>query len=455
MVGGGRKWAHAHMPTCGDKGHLQSGPVFGLARSGVAPMPTSPTSKSGRRAGMSFLVLHMDKFKKDAVRGIQSHNLRERQSHSNPDIDYSRSAGNFDLCATPASNYATAIQNRIDDLLMVKAVRKDAVHMCGLIVSSDREFFDKLDADEVRRFFAEAAKYLTEFVGKENVVSAMVHLDEKTPHMHFLHVPVTPDGRLCAKDIYTKNTLKKLQDELPKYLQECGFQIERGVEQQKGSAKKHLATREFKQQQEMMQIMQQEITKLRTVLFDLQKQYELVEAQKAALDEENETRKKAISEAEARLKGGPKLPSANFFNYQSILAYAQERLDDYQRALSNKEDVVRERDMREQQARFLLRQRDTAHEAIRKAQDIIRELESENKNLRAQLAHETDRAKSELAELRDFILASDNQTRFREFQLERQKHMEALERARAAAERERRIQRESKRQNSSCDMRLC
>ena len=83
---------------------------------------------------MSYLVLHMDKFKKDAIRGIQSHNRRERESHSNPDIDYSRSTGNYDLCETPSSSYAEAIQNRIDDLLMVKAVRKDAVHLCGQVV---------------------------------------------------------------------------------------------------------------------------------------------------------------------------------------------------------------------------------------------------------------------------------------------------------------------------------
>ena len=46
---------------------------------------------------MSYLVLHMDKFKKDAIRGIQSHNRRERESHSNPDIDYSRSVGNYEI----------------------------------------------------------------------------------------------------------------------------------------------------------------------------------------------------------------------------------------------------------------------------------------------------------------------------------------------------------------------
>lgn len=89
---------------------------------------------------MSYLVLHMDKFKKEAIRGIQSHNRRERESHSNPDIDYDRSAANYELHEVASSNYAEAIQNRIDDLLLVKAVRKDAVRMCGLIVTSDKAF---------------------------------------------------------------------------------------------------------------------------------------------------------------------------------------------------------------------------------------------------------------------------------------------------------------------------
>ena len=200
---------------------------------------------------MSLLVLHMDKFKKDAIRGIQSHNRRERESHSNPDIDYSRSVGNYDLCGNTSSKYAEAIQNRIDDLLMVKAVRKDAVHLCGLIVSSDTSFFTRIGKDETRRFFKEAAAYLTDFVGRENVISAMVHTDEKTPHMHFLHVPVTPDGRLSANSIYTRASLKKLQTDLPIYLQSRGFDIQRGVEQKPSSAKKHLNTREFKQQQEL------------------------------------------------------------------------------------------------------------------------------------------------------------------------------------------------------------
>ena len=109
---------------------------------------------------MSYLVLHMDKFKKEAVRGIQSHNERERESHSNPDIDYERSGHNYDLHEPAADNYAQAIQNRIDDLLLVKAVRKDAVCMCGLIVSSDSAFFEKLSPEDTGVFSRRANPFL-------------------------------------------------------------------------------------------------------------------------------------------------------------------------------------------------------------------------------------------------------------------------------------------------------
>ena len=108
---------------------------------------------------MSYLVLHMDKFKKEAVRGIQSHNRRERESHSNPDIDYQRSRDNYELHDKAATNYAQAIQRRIDDLQMIKAVRKDAVHMCGLIITSDSAFFKSLSPEETRRFFEESKAF--------------------------------------------------------------------------------------------------------------------------------------------------------------------------------------------------------------------------------------------------------------------------------------------------------
>ncbi len=306
---------------------------------------------------MSALVLHMDKFKKDAIRGIQSHNRRERESHSNPDIDYSRSAGNYDLHEASSENYAQAIQNRIDDLILVKAVRKDAVHICGLVVSSDKAFFDQLTAEETRRFFEESAAFLTDFAGRENVISAMVHTDEKTPHMHFLHVPVTSDGRLSANSIYTRASLKKLQTDLPIYLQSRGFAIQRGVEQKPGSAKKHLDTREFKQQQEALNRLIQESEEL--AQHSLQIISELGQREEE-LKKSIEEHERQAEEAEKILQEDSSLPKATVFNYQSVLQKASALIAEQKKALAVKhviqtrmENLQREAEaLRQKQARL-------------------------------------------------------------------------------------------------------
>ena len=138
---------------------------------------------------MSYLVLHMDKFKRESLRGIQSHNRRERRSHSNPDIRHERSGKNYELHQPEVRDYARAVQARIDSLNRPKAVRKDAVVLCGLIVTSDLPFFARMPPEEQRRFFEKSRDFLARFVGQENLISAMIHMDEKTPHMHFLHVP--------------------------------------------------------------------------------------------------------------------------------------------------------------------------------------------------------------------------------------------------------------------------
>lgn len=179
---------------------------------------------------MSLLAFHMAKYKREAVRGIQSHNQRERKSNTNPDIDYARSASNFDLHNDHSVDFNKVIEDRIGQLVLNKKLRHDAVYMCGLVVSSDTEFFERLGAKETARFFQAAYDYLADFVGKENVISAMVHLDEKTPHMHFMHVPVTKDGRLAANKIYDKKAqvLTHLHDGLSTHLKQHRFKIERG-----------------------------------------------------------------------------------------------------------------------------------------------------------------------------------------------------------------------------------
>ena len=387
---------------------------------------------------MSLLVLHMDKFKKDAIRGIQSHNRRERESHSNPDIDYSRSAGNYDLHEAASDNYAQAIQNRIDDLLMVKAVRKDAVHMCGLIVSSDTSFFTRIGKDETRRFFEEAAAYLTDFVGKENVISAMVHTDEKTPHMHFLHVPVTPDGRLSANSIYTRASLKKLQTDLPIYLQSRGFDIQRGVEQKPGSAKKHLDTREFKQQQEALAGLRSEADAVAHEALLLIGEMAERRKQEEVLQERLQSMEQQAREAEAILSDMPELPQASLLNYKSVLKQAQTIMEQQQKSLAEKSMISAARDKLQAENKTLEKR--------------LQELSRQYSLLKAQYAQEQEvnahNMRSLMQQGRDF---QDELEKYREFTLQPKimpLHAAFLQEKEEQRQREEEVQQERERQEA-------
>ena len=393
----------------------------------------------------------MSKFKKDAVRGIQSHNRRERESHSNPDIDYSRSAGNYDLHESASDNYAQAIQNRIDDLLMVKAVRKDAVHMCGLIVSSDKSFFTRMGKEETRRFFSEAAAYLTDFVGRENVISAMVHMDEKTPHMHFLHVPVTPDGRLSANSIYTRASLKKLQTELPSYLQSRGFDIQRGVEQKPGAAKKHLDTREFKQQQESLAGLRREADAVAHEALQLIGEMIERRKQEEVLQERLQSMEQQSREAEAILSDMPELPQASLLNYKSVLKQAQTIMTQQQKSLAEKSMIAAARDKLQAENKTLEKrlQELSRQYSLLKAQ-YAQEQEVNAHNMRSLMQQGRD-FQDELEEYREFTLQPEimplhaaflqekEEQRQREEEQERKRQEEE---ARQQAEREQHIRQE-------------
>ena len=388
---------------------------------------------------MSFLVLHMDKFKKEAVRGIQSHNERERESHSNPDIDYERSARNYELCDHAVENYAEAIQNRIDDLLLVKAVRKDAVHMCGLIVSSDSTFFEKLSPYHTKRFFEESRVFLTEFVGAENVISAKVHMDEKTPHMHFLHVPVTEDGRLNANKIYTRESLKRLQTELPAYLQSKGFELQRGVEQEPGAAKKHLNTREFKQQQEALHNLEKEAQAVSAELEQRQREESELQERLQSIERQAQAADKILAEQ-------PEIPKATILNFKTALEKAQEIIEQQSKALADR-SILTAKNQKQQTEIQSLNQKVSAqsdqimHLTVDKAQ--------EQKKSNAALKKYMDANENLAARLEEFekFLRWDTEANRRHLEYRQERQREAQQKA--AEERQRKWeieQRERQRQ---------
>lgn len=197
--------------------------------------------RGGNKVG--YAVVHMMKIKSGAVGGIQSHNNREHEPKTNPDVDMSRSEDNYDLIS--CDNYKRSIKEKLSNLVeSSRAVRKDAVVVCNFIVTSDNETMNALGADRQREFFEDSVKWFSDRYGADRVLNATVHMDETTPHLHIGVMPITQDGRLSAKAIFTKTEMKAIQTEFAHDVGEK-YGLERGVE---GSERTHLSEARFKEQ---------------------------------------------------------------------------------------------------------------------------------------------------------------------------------------------------------------
>ena len=125
--------------------------------------------------------------------------------------------------------------------------RRDSTRFVDTLITASPEFFKKKSPKEIQEFFQRAADFLIGRVGKENIVSAVVHMDEKTPHLHLVFVPLTEDNRLCAKEIIgNRANLTKWQDDFHAYMVEKYPDLERGESASK-TGRKHIPTRLFKQ----------------------------------------------------------------------------------------------------------------------------------------------------------------------------------------------------------------
>lgn len=196
--------------------------------------------RGGNKVG--YAVVHMMKIKSGAVGGIQSHNNREHEPKTNPDVDMSRSEDNYDLIS--CDNYKRSIKEKLSNLVeSSRAVRKDAVVVCNFIVTSDNETMNALGADRQREFFQDSVKWFSDRYGADRVLNATVHMDETTPHLHIGVMPITQDGRLSAKAIFTKTEMKAIQTEFARDVGEK-YGLERGVE---GSERTRLSEARFKE----------------------------------------------------------------------------------------------------------------------------------------------------------------------------------------------------------------
>ena len=119
--------------------------------------------------------------------------------------------------------------------------------MIETLFTASPEFFKGKKRAEIRVFFEEALRFLEQHQSKETIISAVVHMDEKTPHMHLCFVPLTEDGRLSAKDIMgNKKKLTWWQDEFWKHMVKKFPDLERG-ESASQTGRDHIPPRVFKE----------------------------------------------------------------------------------------------------------------------------------------------------------------------------------------------------------------
>ena len=193
-----------------------------------------------------FAILRFAKYKGPEISNIEAHNERTKEKYaSNPDVDTSRSKDNFHIIQ-PTDKYRAMSETLIKQYDCPR-VRSDSVRIVETLITASPEFFKGKKKSEIRGFFEYAVDFLKHELGEDRLVSAVVHMDEKTPHMHVSFVPITEDGHLSAKLILgNRKTLTAWQDRYWKHMVGKYPELERGESSSK-TGREHIPPRVFKQ----------------------------------------------------------------------------------------------------------------------------------------------------------------------------------------------------------------
>lgn len=211
---------------------------------------------------MAYAILRFAKRKGGAAKAIAAHNERTKEAYaSNPDIDKSRTVQNYHLIV-PRWSYGQEIRHRIR--MAGCRVRRDSVKFVETLITTSPEFA-KAHESEMPEYFDRALGFLKERVGEENIFSAVVHMDEKTPHMHLCFVPLTKDNRLSAKEILgNKKAMIQWQDDFYACMAERWPELERGTPAVE-TRRKHLTPQWYKK----VTAMDTKLEKLEAALSDV------------------------------------------------------------------------------------------------------------------------------------------------------------------------------------------
>lgn len=193
-----------------------------------------------------FCIMRTEKRKRTDLGGIQRENTRTATEYNNrvaPGMDI------FNVVLKESNNWLQDI-NREIQAAGAKA-RSNSVMALDTVYTASPEFFQERTNAENDKFFQDCLKFHNEHFG--HIISAVVHYDETTPHLHVISVPLTKDNRLSARDVIgNKAKMSKTQDQ---FFEQVGrsYGLERGIHMDGQEKKQHISAqehqlREIKQQ---------------------------------------------------------------------------------------------------------------------------------------------------------------------------------------------------------------
>ena len=192
-----------------------------------------------------YAILRFAKYKGPEIGRIEAHNERTKENYaSNPDVRTEKSHLNMHLI-TPERSYRAEAERQIAEAKC--RTRSDSVRVVEALITASPAFFKGKKRSEVKAFFETALDFMKQHQDPKTYISAVVHMDEKTPHMHFTFVPLTEDGRLSAKEILgNRKKLSQWQDKFWEHMVKKYPELERG-ESASQTGRDHIPPRVFKE----------------------------------------------------------------------------------------------------------------------------------------------------------------------------------------------------------------
>ena len=204
---------------------------------------------------MSYAIIRNTKYKREKLKGIYRHNERRNKNYSNENIDKEKSYLNYSL-KSPQYSYEKEF-DRIREKYNLKGQIKTVSNIaCEYIITSDHDYFENIGEEETKRYFETAYNFVAEYkdLGEQYILSATVHRDEATPHMHLIFLPVVhttdkkgnPIDKLACSEFWkAKDSYRQLQDAFYRYMVENGFNLQRGLPKEETN-REHYSVEEFK-----------------------------------------------------------------------------------------------------------------------------------------------------------------------------------------------------------------